>query len=180
MRIKDLIPLFTSIFFYVSLLPAFTSCAKRDNIKTDTSKNQYDARYHLRIKGVGWINFGIADTGSASWPGDLSLVTSGPNSVTFLTTEAGNLQPAFTETGGPTGLAATIPQFTFDSVTNKLIDVTNLAPDDGRERSLMLNPAITDSRCDPAGKTIYASYVMSQNGRPPEYFYDTLTYAGPR
>jgi len=43
-----------------------------------------------------------------------------------------------------------------------------------------LNPAVTDSRYDPATQTIYAAYEMTQNGRPNQFIYDTLVYRGPR
>ena len=56
----------------------------------------------------------------------------------------------------------------------------NLIPDDGRGRAFAINPAVTDSRYDPATKTIYAAYLMFQNGRPTQYIYDTLVYKGSR
>jgi hypothetical protein len=66
--------------------------------------------------------------------------------------------------------------FTFDVATDKLVSVTNTTPDDGRGRAFFLNPAITTSRYDPATKTIYAAYMLKQNGRPDMAIYDTLTF----
>jgi hypothetical protein len=114
----------------------------------------------------------------------IDMLTAGPNSNTIFNHYRGDdLLPAFavTATGlSPTAFGATSPKFTFDDATNKLIKVENIIPDDGRGRTLLLNPAITDSRYDPATKTIYAAFIMTQNGRPNQFFYDTLTYIGPR
>ena len=142
-------------------------------------KNQYDGMYQLTILTSGWGAYGINDGPPAlTWPTDVGLVTSGPNSVVF-SSEVGSSQPAFAG-GGITGFGATEPQFTFDPTTNKLISVVNLVPDDGRGRTFLLNPAVTDSRYDPATQTIYAAYEMTQNGRPNQFIYDTLVYRGPR
>lgn len=142
-------------------------------------KNQYDGMYQLTILTTGWSAYGINDGPPAlTWPTNVGLVTSGPNSVVF-STEVGSLQPAFAG-GSITGFGATEPQFTFDPTTNNLISVVNLVPDDGRGRTFFLNPAVTDSRYDPATQTIYAAYEMTQNGRPNQFIYDTLVYRGPR
>lgn len=143
-------------------------------------KNKYDGNYNLNMKLVGWSAYGIADGGTYTWPSPVSMITSGPNSVTILTQETGNGQPGFTADGGITSFGATAPQYIFDLATDKLIDVRNLAPDDGRGRAFQLNPAVTDSRYDPATRTIYAAYLMMQIGRPNQEIYDTLTYVGPR
>ena len=141
-------------------------------------KNKYDGKYSLRIKTVGWSAYGIDDNTPETWPSKVSMVTTGLTSLVF-NTEAGVSQPAFAG-GSITGFGATEPQFTFDATTNKLIDVKNLIPDDGRGRAFKLNPAVTDSRYDPATKTIYAAYLMLQNGRPNMMIYDTLVYKGSR
>jgi hypothetical protein len=151
-------------------------------------KNKYDGDYSLRIKTVGWNAFGIADGVTATWPSNIGLITAGANSVSFLDYLRGDdLEPAFTGTtgvpgtlGAPTAFGATTPLFIFDPVTDKLVDVQNTTPDDGRGRFLHLNAAITTSRYDPATKTIYAAYIMTQNGRPDQQIYDTLHYVGPR
>lgn len=138
-------------------------------------RNIYDGTYDLHINTVGWGAYGIADGTPMEW-GNIGMVTSGANSLIF---DAGS-QVAFTSSGSQTGFGATNPQFTFDPATNLLIEVKNLVADDGRGRAFKLNPAVTDSRYDPSSKTIYAAYIMSQNGRPPQYIYDTLTYKGSR
>jgi Domain of unknown function (DUF1735) len=143
-------------------------------------KNKYDGNYTLTMKTVGWAAYGIADGDTYTWPSAVSMITSGPNSVTILTNEAGPGQPGFTSDGGITAFGATAPQYIFDGATDKLVNVINLAPDDGRGRAFQLNPAVTDSRYDPATKTIYAAYLMTQTGRPNQEIYDTLIYVGPR
>jgi len=149
-------------------------------------KNKYDGLYTLRIKTVGWTAYGIADGVTGTYPGDFGLVTAGATSVSFSNPSSGNLQPAFTGTanvpgtiGGATAFGATTPLLTFDA-TDKLTSVVNTTPDDGRGRVLLINPAITTSRYDATTKTIYAAYIMKQNGRPDQFIYDTLTYKGPR
>jgi hypothetical protein len=145
-------------------------------------KNKYDGIYSLRIRTTGWTAYGICDGVTADYPGDYLLITSGAGSVAG-SRGGDNLLPAFAGTanvpgtlGGPTAFGATTPVFNFDVTTDKLIDVVNSTPDDGRNRKLRLNPAITTSRYDPATKKIYAAFIMSQNGRPDQFFYDTLTY----
>jgi hypothetical protein len=143
-------------------------------------KNKYDGNYNLTMKTVGWGAYAIADGQTFTWPTPVSMVTYSPSSVTILTQETGDAQNVFDPDGNVSSFGATAPQYIFDTVTNKLIDVKNLAPDDGRGRAFQLNPAVTDSRFDPATRTIYAAYIMTQNGRPNQEIYDTLTYVGPR
>lgn len=139
-------------------------------------KNKYDGAYALRIKTVGWGAYGIADGVTHDVEGNIGMITSGPNTLTW---DVPN-QIAFTAAGDATGFGATAPQFTFDLATDKLTDVTNLIPNDGRNRQFRLNTDISDSRYDSDKKVIYAAYIMSQNGRPDQFIYDTLTYKQPR
>jgi hypothetical protein len=152
-------------------------------------RNKYDGVYKLRVKTTGWATYGITDGVTADYPLSASglgigLVTNGASSNGFFNYFRGDdLLPAFGVVGSalsPTAFGATTPKFTFDDATNRLINVENTTPNDGRNRTLLLNPAITDSRYDPATKTIYAAFIMTQNGRPNQFFYDTLTYIGPR
>ena len=145
-----------------------------------STKNSYDGKYNLTQKQLGWAAYGIADGETHTWPSLVSLVTASATAVDVSTAEEGPLQPAFTPGGGTTAFGATTPRYIFDQTTNALVSVVNTTPDDGRGRTLYVNPAITDSRFDPNTRTIYAAYVMTQNGRPNQFFYDTLTYVGPR
>jgi hypothetical protein len=145
-------------------------------------KNKYDGNYSLDIETTGWSAYGISDGLPGTYPGTMGLVTAGVSSVTFSGTGgSGNLEPAFTTgNASATAFGATTPEFTFDPTTNLLTSVINTTPNDGRNRQLAINPAVTDSRWDPNTGTIYAAYIMTQTGRPPQYIYDTLTYIGPR
>jgi hypothetical protein len=155
-------------------------------------KNKYDGLYDLDILTTGWGAFGIADGPPANtWPASngksIGMITSGANSVAMFDYVAFNseIQVAFTTGGaGVTGFGATAPNFTFDPNSNLLLSVNNLTPDDGRGRAFAINTAVTDSRFVPASgggtDTIYAAYIMMQNGRPNQFIYDTLWYTGSR
>jgi len=143
-------------------------------------KNKYDGKYRLTQKSVGWGAYsGFADGVSYVWPSAMGFRTKGALTNGFENPSSGILQPMFLVGGGTSALGATDPAFTFDA-SDKLVSVTNDAPDDGRGRQFVINPAVTDSRYDPATKTIYMACIGSQNGRPPNYLYDTLVYIGPR
>jgi len=144
-------------------------------------KNKYDGNYTMDMTLKGWAAYGISDGPTLTWPSNVQLVTSGAASVTMTNDATGtNLQPAFTDVGDITQFGATNPQFTFDPNTDQLIDVDNLAPDDGRGRDFHLNAAAGPSYFDPATKSVVAHYVMVQNGRPDQTIDITLTYVGPR
>lgn len=139
-------------------------------------KNKYDGHYTLRIKTTGWGAYAISDNLPGDWPNGVDVVTTGANTVTF-STSSGIYQIAFTpDNAGGAYFGAATPLYTFDLSTDKLTNVVNTTPDDGRGRAFALNPAVTDSRYDPSTKTIYAAYLMKQNGRPNMYIYDTLVY----
>lgn len=147
-------------------------------------KNKYDGKYALRFELKGWAAYGIVSDGKSHlWPNDIGedvgVETSGPNTVVINIGDAYN-QPGFTTALAATSFGATYPEYAFDLATDKLTDVYNLSADDGRGRKFKLNPNVTDSRYDPATKTIYAAYIMQQNGRPDQEIYDTLEYTGPR
>ena len=138
-------------------------------------KNKYDGSYSADITLTGWGAYGIADGVTYTWPIPIGLITSGAASVT----ESEGYQPGFTAAGDPTVFGATYPQYTFDPATDQMIDVTNLAPDDGRGRAFHLDPAQA-SYFDPATHNVYAHYIMVQNGRPNQHIDIVFTYLGPR
>ncbi|MEO7767801.1 MAG: DUF1735 domain-containing protein [Ferruginibacter sp.] len=139
-------------------------------------KNKYDGQYSLKIKTVGWDAYGIAD-GVTFTLASIGLVTASGNTVTF----SGDFQPAFTTAGAQTAFGATRPILAFDLVSDKLLSVTNdPGVVDSRNRQFHINAAVTDSRYDAATKTVYAAYIMTQNGRPDQQIYDTLSYTGVR
>jgi Domain of unknown function (DUF1735) len=138
-------------------------------------RNKYDAKYDLIIKTVGWGAYSVADGPPSLDYGPVGMVTNGANAIVFDIIE----QPVFSG-GAQTTFGATEPQLTFDPVTNLLVNVVNLAPDDGRGRMFQIDSTVTTSRWDPVTKNIYAAYLMFQTGRPTQYIYDTLIYQGPR
>lgn len=144
------------------------------------AKNKYDGKYNLNITTSGWSAYGISD----DVPGDYGTIefwTTGASSNTIYIPGNGLLQPAFDDTGAKTAFGAAEPIFVFDD-TDKLIDVHNGIPDDGRGRDFYLNPAASDTmNLYNADKgVIYADYYMVQNGRPDQHIVATLTYEGPR
>jgi hypothetical protein len=155
-----------------------------NNIKTllleINLKNKYDGFYTLKINMNGWAAFGISDgvTYTLNNP-PYGLVTSAANKCTTIWNGSSptDAQPGFTSAGGLTSFGATKPEFTFDLATDKVIAVTNLIPNDGRNRRFAINP-LTDNRYQVVGanKIIYVSYIFSQDGRPNNLIYDTLTY----
>jgi BT_3987-like, N-terminal domain len=145
------------------------------------AKNKYDGIYNLTLSSTGWAAYGIADGPTEYDMGLYSLITAGGATVEgYYDDLPSPLQPGATSAGAHTAFGATTPVFVFDPATDKLVNVYNSTPDDGRGRTLKLNPAVTDSRYDPATKTVYASIIMTQNGRPDQYIYETLEYVGPR
>lgn len=150
-------------------------------INAFADENIYDGSYSLDIETIGWAAYGISDSDPGPYPSNIGLVTQGPNSVSFNVPNYGGLEPALTAgNAGGTAFGATTPLITFDPTTNLITSVVNTTPDDGRGRTLYLNPAVTDSRYDPTTQTVYAAYIMTQNGRPNQLIYDTLVYKGSR
>lgn len=155
------------------------------------AKNKYDGNYSLRIKTLGWSAYGISENLPDEWPSNadgtsIGLVTVGAASVKFYDYWGFGdyIQVAFTtDNASATGFGATAPKFNFDIATDKLISVVNDAVPDARNRQFRLNPDPTlNSRWESTGgtTTVYAAYILSQNGRPDLYIYDTLTLKGPR
>lgn len=151
-------------------------------------KNKYDGNYGLVIRTTGWAAYGISDNQEGTWPvtangTSIGMETSGANSVKLFDYGGGS---GFAQIGCATGNTGTVgfgntsPEFAFDPTSNLLIDVTNDVTVDSRNRQFHLNTAVADSRFDPATKSMYIAYTMTQNGRPTQYIYDTLTYIGVR
>jgi len=143
------------------------------------TKNPWDGVYQFTQKSTGWGAYSIADGQTYTLPSNVSLVTA-TATADDVKSAYGSFQLGFDPDGGIVTFGATAPRFVFDPATNALVDVINLAPDDGRGRDFHLNPDVTDSRYDPDTKIIYASYIFVQTGRPDMYIYDTLTFVKPR
>ncbi len=145
-------------------------------------KNAYDGNYLLNIETTGWASYGISNGVPGQWPHNVIYASTGTYSNIIQTSEGyGTLQVAFTAVGAVTGFGATKPQYTIDPTSNLVTSVVNLAPDDGRGRAFAINTdPLINNHYDPVNKIIYVAYKMTQNGRPTQFIYDTLTYQGPR
>jgi len=142
-------------------------------------KNKYDGSYKMTMRVTGWGGYGFSDGPTYDWPNNVGFSSTSGNTLVFATTQGQALEPGFNPGGGAAVFGAATPEFAFDLTTNKLTGITNLTPD-GRNRAFRPNPAVTDSRWDPATKTVYLAYIMSQTGRTDQFIYDTLKYVGPR
>lgn len=145
-------------------------------------KNKYDGVYTWTVTTRGWAAYNISDGLTKQYPGTFDIITSGASSVDIFSSARGdNLLPAFDATGAATAFGATSPRFKFDPATDKVIAVTNILPDDGRGRTLKVDPDPSkDNYYDAATGTIYSSFIMSQIGRPDQYFDVVLNYVGSR
>lgn len=129
-------------------------------------KNKYDGVYRLR--------------GNHNRPGlDLpyneivEMVTNGPTNVKMFWPDLG--QFAHPLNGGATYYGSFTTEFFFDPTTEALIKVDN--PYTPGSPPFTIGPA-TNSRYDPATKTMYCQYYYNANLA--RTFTDTLTYLGPR
>lgn len=147
-----------------------------------TVRNKYDGIYSLNITTIGWDAFAISDNQPGDY-GDVALVTNTANSASFLNLVLEtDLQPAFTtDNAGITQLGAISPLFFFD-VTDKLINVDNTYPDDGRGRDYAINPAagLMDNRYDAATQTFFVNVLIKQTGRPDMTTIMVMKFVGPR
>lgn len=131
-----------------------------------TIKNKYDGKYNLR----GYHN---RPTLTNPYDEPVLMITSGPNSVNMYW-PAINLY-AHPLNGGVTYYGSFTTNFYFDLATNVLTQwdalpyITTL--------SYQVVPG-SNSRYDPATKTIYAN--IQYNNNPQRVFFDTLTFTGPR
>lgn len=174
-------------FSITAVSAGYTIAANQKDIVVGFAiKNKYDGVYSLRFRSTGWAAYGIADNApSQEYETVVDLETTGANTVDLFNNYfQAYLLPGFTggvgTVSGSTAFGATTPRFVFDTNTDALIDVINTSPPDARNRTLEINTAVPDSRYDPATKTIYASFIMKQTGRPNHIFYDTLTFVRER
>jgi hypothetical protein len=142
-------------------------------------KNKFDGVYKLSFSMAPATDRDQGWKGPYTYPNDIQLITTGPNSVVMFNTAyaAGDNHPLMTP--GVSGFGSTRPLFTFDE-NNKLISVTNDFPNPANGRAFALNPAVTTSRYDPATKTIYAAFIMNQPGFQPLPIYDTIKFSKAR
>jgi hypothetical protein len=147
----------------------------RNAVFVFTIKNKFDGIYTLRFRMEPGSDRAASWAGPYTYAYDQHLVTTGPNTVKLFNTAFGaGFHPLMTP--GASGFGSTEPEFEFDA-DNKLIGVRNLIVG---ARTFRLNPAVTDSRYDPATKTVYAAIIMDQTGFEPLPIFDTFRYVRPR
>ena len=152
-----------------------------------TIKNKYDGIYELRSHMLHPPDRAAAWTRTPyTYPYDIYLVTTGPKTVEWINTAfAGNEGYHPLMTPGVSGFGATRPLFTFDD-NDKLISVTNAYPNPPNGRQFEINNASAwnfngvdvpiNNHYDPATKTIYAAFYMTQPGFAPIPIFDTLKF----
>lgn len=151
-----------------------------------TIKNRFDAIYTIRSRmdhpsdrSADWVRTPF------TYGYEIHLITTGPLTVRFFNTAFGaGFHPL--QVPGASGFGQTEPIFEFDE-SNKLVRVSNgLAGGSlGRDFKILTGTdpktgATINNRYDPATRTVYAAFTMTQNGFEPINIFDTLTYVRPR
>lgn len=164
--------------------PGYIIAANLKNIVLNISiKNKFDGVYKLKSKMLDWLNntpFNI-DNAAWTWPGEVFMITSGPNSVKMYDDYGFSqyIHPIKTTTAW-SAFGSTEPKFIFDNTANTLTDCVNDFVNPSNGRAFLKNAAITTSRWDPATKNIYAAIIMKQPGRSDLQIFDTLIYVRAR
>ena len=129
-----------ALAFFISDASGTKLSSEKDTVIAFFSvKNKYDGVYKFKLKTTGWAAYSISDGVTAEYPDEYLLITKGTNSLSGSATYRGDfLLPAIDATGAPTAFGATAPIYVFDTDTDKLIDVKNSIPDDGRGNSFHL------------------------------------------
>lgn len=140
-------------------------------------KNKYDAIYTFKGK-YDWPGDRPASWLSTpfTYPYDVELRTTGPNSVTFWN-QAFDFTFLPLMAPGATGFGATGMNIEFDA-SDKVVSVVNPAPD-SRNRNFNLIPG-GNSRYDPALKTVFLEINFTQNGTIPTPMHIQLVYKSKR
>lgn len=138
-------------------------------------KNKYDGIYSLRFRMDAAADRAPEWKGPYAYPNEIRLITTGPNSVVMYNTAFANGDNHPLMTPAVSGFGSTRALFTFDA-NDKLVSVVNDFANPSNGRAFAINPAVTTSRYDPATKTIYAAFIMTQPGFAPLPIYDTLKF----
>lgn len=151
----------------------------KDVVYIFSLKNRFDGVYKINFKMDVAADRNADWKGPYAYPNDVQLITTGPNSVVMYNTTfaTGDNHPLMTP--AVSGFGSTRALFTFDQ-NNKLISVVNDFPNPSNGRAFEINPSVTTSRYDPATKTVYAAFIMTQPGFQPLPIYDTLKFSKAR
>ncbi|TDH21307.1 DUF1735 domain-containing protein [Segetibacter sp. 3557_3] len=141
------------------------------------AKNKFDGVYSLKSRMGANADRPTFARSSWTWPYDVQLVTTGPNSVALFNSQYSNdyTHPIVLNDNSVSRLGTFTPEFTFDA-SNKLVSVKNYIVNPANGRAARMNTAVPDSRYDPATKTAYLSFLMEQPAFEPLSFTDTLVY----
>jgi len=146
--------------------PAYVISGNLNNgIAAIAIKNKYDGRYELK---------GFHNRPGLDLPYDeiVDMITSADDKVYMFWVGQGPFHPL---NGGSTAYGNFTVEFRFNTTTNALISVDNTVTPGSPP--FTVGPA-TNSRWDPATRTIYAQYYYNNNLQ--RIFTDTLLYIGPR
>lgn len=145
-----------------------------------SAKNKYDGKYSYVFSMLAPDRPSFAANGTEyTWPGDVTLRTSGANTVNLFDEWGFGafIQPLRTSTGW-NGLGQTNPRFTIDEATNKITEVIN-STNATNGRKFNIDPTGVNEY-NPATKNITATYFMTQPGFAPIKIVSKFTYKGPR
>lgn len=143
--------------------------------------NQLDGIYTLKYRfGTNDRNFDITPV---TWfYSDVTLVTASVNTSTMRNLNAGTSVTtgvhAATSIGLPTSIPTFVPLLTYDLASLRITNITNNTTTS--PRTAVPNPLVTDNRLDAASKTVFASFLLRETGRPDMIINDTLIYKSPR
>ncbi|MCL6524627.1 MAG: DUF1735 domain-containing protein [Thermoflavifilum sp.] len=146
------------------------------------AKNQYDGVYDYRGRVVDPNRPQLSnDFNQYAGSTSVYLITAGPTSVVqYWPDVSANAIPLWnTNNNAISYYGSAAPVYTIDPNTNQITSITNAYLNPPNNRSITINTAV-NNYYDPATKTIYASFIMSQPGYQDVTVYDTLTYLGPR
>jgi hypothetical protein len=165
-------------------------------------KNKFDWAFETKVGQQGWGGFGLQDGGPLlTYPSPgMGFATTGPNTNQCANLAAGtNLIPAFDAAGGATQYGAASPVWTFNLTPASVVGsheyytvtlMDNATPD-ARNRDFALDPAALATEnlfdlntalgdTDKGKAKIRCRFLMTQNGRPTNFYILDLTSTGPR
>ncbi len=142
--------------------------------------NQLDGIYTLKY--IFGANDRSYDVTPVTWfYSDVTLVTASTTTSTMRNLNAGTSVTtgvhAATSLGIPTSIPTFVPLLTYDLTS---LRITNISNNSASTRTAVPNPLITDNRLNAASKSVFASFILRETGRPDMIINDTLIYKSPR
>jgi len=143
--------------------------------------NELDGVYTLKYRfGTNDRNY---DVTPVTWfYSDVTLVTASTTTSTMRNINAGTSVTAAvhaaTSLGIPTSIPTFVPLLTYNLTSLRITNISNNTTTSAR--TALPNPLVTDNRVDAATKTVFASFILRETGRPDMIINDTLIYKSPR